>query len=429
MLNNRQIATLIWASVILAYCLTVPGVRSSLAKAARTALHPKIWSIVVLLGAWSLALVHLGSRLGLWTDDLAADTWFWFFTTALVLLFNFERASKEPDFFITASKEILGLTLVLGFLSDLFVVSIPIEFMAQGLLTFVALLAVVAAREEKTQSVRKLADGCLSAAGLTVLALAVVSLVRTWSTDELPDLARQLLMPVWMTTGVLPYVYCVGLYAAYEHVFLRIDWKSDHSRTRRMRAKAAAVIGLRGRATLVGKFTGMWPVKLAEAASFRSALSVTHQFEAHLQDLERERQAAEDRLIRFAGVDGEDEDGLRLDRREFEETTSALRWIATCQMGWGRRETGYRADILEVVGDLSRYGLTGDGEIRVEVSASGESWYAWRRTVSGWVFAIGAAAAPPDQWEYDGAEPPNGFPGMSPDWGSGPFLSDVSRNW
>ena len=117
------------------------------------------------------------------------------------------------------------------------------------------------------------------------------------------------------------------------------------------------------------------------------------------------------------------------DRREFEETKRALRWIATCQMGWGRRETGYRADILDVVGDLSSHGLPGDGGVTVLVAPDGGSWYAWRRTPSGWVFAIGAAGSPPDQWEYDGVEPPSGFPGESPDWGSGPLDCESAPNW
>jgi hypothetical protein len=428
-LNNRQIAILLWAGVALVYCVAAPKVRPSLAGVLRIALHPKIWSIIVILAAWSVGLVYVGSELGWWTDDLASDTWFWFFTTALVLLFNFEKASAEPDFFIRKAKETFGLTLVLGFLSDLYVLSVPFEFIAQGLLAVVAMLAVVAGMEERTQPVRKLADGCLSAVGLLVLSLAVISLIQSWSTDDLPDLARQLLMPAWMTLGVLPLIYAIALYAAYENIFLRVDWKSEGARRQRLRAKTAVVIGLHGRATLVGKFTGMWPIKLADAPTFREALGVTDEFEAHLEDEERERQEAEDRLVRYAGVDGEDEEGLRLDRREFEETTSALRWIATCQMGWGRRETGYRADILEVVGDLSRHGLPADGDIQVALSASGESWYAWRRTVSGWVFAIGAATEPPDQWEFDGPKPPGGFPGESADWGPGPFMSDTAPNW
>jgi hypothetical protein len=429
MLNNRQVAILLWAGLIVLYCLLAPQVRPSLAGVVRLALDPKILSITAILAAWSVGLVHLGSELGWWTDDLAADTWFWFFTTALVLLFNFEKASAEPDFFIRKAKETFGLTLVLGFLSDLYVLSVPVEFMAQGLLTFVAMVAVVAGMEDRAQPVRKLADGCLSAVAFLVLCLAVNSLIRSWSADDLPDLARQLLMPAWMTLGVLPLIYAIALYAAYENIFLRVDWKSEGARKQRLRAKTAVVIGLHGRATLVGKFTGMWPIKLADAPTFIEALGVTDEFEAHLKDEERERREAEDRLVRYAGVDGEDAEGLRLDRREFEETTSALRSIATCQMGWGQRETGYRADILEVVGDLSSHGLQGDGDIQVAISASGESWYAWRRTVSGWVFAIGAAAEATDLWEFDGPKPPGGFPGESADWGPGPLMSDTAPNW
>jgi hypothetical protein len=54
----------------------------------------------------------------------------------------------------------------------------------------------------------------------------------------------------------------------------------------------------------------------------------------------------------------------------------------------------------------------------------GRAWYAWRRTVTGWCFAIGAAGPPPDRWEYDGPEPPGGFPSKGRGWGD-----KANRNW
>ena len=63
------------------------------------------------------------------------------------------------------------------------------------------------------------------------------------------------------------------------------------------------------------------------------------------------------------------------------------------------------------------------------VSEDGQSWYAWRRTVTGWCFAIGAAGAPPNQWEYDGPEPPEGFPSEDQAWGDSPFADQANRNW
>ncbi len=53
----------------------------------------------------------------------------------------------------------------------------------------------------------------------------------------------------------------------------------------------------------------------------------------------------------------------------------------------------------------------------------------WRRTVGGWVFAIGAGGPPPDQWEYDGPEPPTGFPGEDPGWGTSPHRQEANVNW
>ncbi len=50
-----------------------------------------------------------------------------------------------------------------------------------------------------------------------------------------------------------------------------------------------------------------------------------------------------------------------------------------------------------------------------------------RRTVTGWVFAVGAAGPPPEQWFYDGPEPPSGYPGSDPGWGRSPF--EQGPNW
>jgi hypothetical protein len=429
MMNDRQVASLLWVGLILVAIVAWPTGRRSLADIARSFLSHKIWPIFALLALWSLGLVLVGQRIGIWTDDLAADTWFWFFTTALVLLFNFDKASKEPDFFRKTARATFGLTLILGFLSDLYVLSVPVEFVGQGIVAVLAGVSVVAAGQRDSEAARKVAGGCLSLVGLTILVLALFSLITNWSNEEAPQLARQLFMPAWMTLGVLPYIYAVALYASYELAFTWIDFRDTHDFRARLRAKTAVVVRLHGQATLVDKFDFSWARRAADASSFRAALAVVDDFQEDLRRRARDEQDAAERLVRFAGVDGVDEEGRRLDRREFEETTSVLQWIATCQMGWGRRETGYRADILDVVGDLTSRGLVGPDGIEVWVSSDAGSWYAWRRTVSGWVFAIGAAGRPPDQWQYDGPEPPSGPPGESPDWGSGPFDYGAAPNW
>ena len=136
------------------------------------------------------------------------------------------------------------------------------------------------------------------------------------------------------------------------------------------------------------------------------------------------------RLWRYAGVDGIDSEGRRLDCREFKETMKALRWLATCHMGHYRKRSRYDENLLSLLGDdFTMHGLTGRSRIEMKVAKTGQRWFAYRRTVSGWCFAIGAAGPPPDQWEYDGCDPPCGFPGEDPSWGNGSFGDTVNRNW
>ncbi len=143
-----------------------------------------------------------------------------------------------------------------------------------------------------------------------------------------------------------------------------------------------------------------------------------------------EEQRKADRLVEYAGVYGVDSEGRRLDKREFVETKAALRWLHTCYEGWWRREDRYKEGLLELIGSPHQmYGLDPANGYQEWVSPEGNAWYAWRRTVTGWVFAIGANAPPPNQWTYDGPEPPTGPPGKDPVWGVEPFGDATSPNW
>jgi hypothetical protein len=95
------------------------------------------------------------------------------------------------------------------------------------------------------------------------------------------------------------------------------------------------------------------------------------------------------------------------------------------QMGWYQDRGGrYRPELLNM---LDPDGLPDDHGIHLNVSKDGQAWWARRRTVTDWCFAIGANQAPPDQWLYDGADSPNGFPGEDLAWGDRWGIE--AKNW
>jgi hypothetical protein len=284
---------------------------------------------------------------------------------------------------------------------------------AVSLTVILPLLALAESRDEYAL-VKGFLETIVGLIGFALILQVVISIASDWDGFDKVRALRALALPVWMTFGVLPYALTVRLWVDYDSAFNWVNHETNDRRARR-RAKLALLLELRLRARQGGSFRTYWARQVVATGTVREAREVVREY---LRDQKRraaEAAEAEARLVRFAGVEGEDEDGRRLDQREFEETRDALQSIATTQMGWYERQGGrYRPDLLQVLTPFK--GLPEDHGISLLVSPDGQSWRAWRRTVTGWCLAIGAAEAPPDQWLYDGPEPPNGLPGRDAAW-------------
>ena len=286
-----------------------------------------------------------------------------------------------------------------------------------------------ASADREHEPVKKLCDGILLLTGFSWLVFTGHHVYETWNQLDIHLLFQKLVLPMWLTGGLLPFIYALSVYAAYERPFRQINRQTIVFRVR-WQARIAIAMTLHFKTSDVIQFQHFWAKKLVDTKTFGAARAVVRQFEQSLRDDECTIAEEEYRLWRYAGVDGIDSEGRRLDRREFKETMKALRWLATCHMGHYRKRSRYDENLLSLLGDdFTMHGLTGRSRIEMKVAKTGQRWFAYRRTVSGWCFAIGAAGPPPDQWEYDGCDPPCGFPGEDPSWGNGSFGDTVNRNW
>ena len=266
--------------------------------------------------------------------------------------------------------------------------------------------------------------------GVGSLGMTARDLYATWDEIDKHMLLLKFALPVWLTIGFLPCAYFFSLYVNYEAAFTGInhttsDWKA------RFRAKLALVTKLHFKARDTRAFSWIWAKRIASASGFIAACQVVDQFYKSRRDAEQAVIDERERLERYAGSGETDGQGRRLDRREFKETIAALRYLSTCQIGWYRNRGGhYHADLLDRFGnDFTRQGLPTESGITMKVASDGQAWYAWRQTITGWCFAIGAGGPPSQEWEYDGPEPPDDVPGKDPRWGETPFSDDVNVNW
>jgi hypothetical protein len=402
---------------------------------------PKLFLAVVAYAIWIVGVVWVASRLGWWDRSLTTTTVLWFLTAGVVLFAKFDDVTTDPHWFRRCSLQVFGVAVVLEGLTSVLVYSLPIEILLFVVITCLGLLSVVGGMDPRLHGAKRLVDGVLTLIGLAIVARSVIGFLAVLLTDEAANSLRQAGLVVWLPIGGAVFVLVVGVLTTHGNAWSRVNGacKANGLGNRhRWRAKAVLSTAFARHPRDLRTFNGMWPSRIAGADSTQDARAVISEFrksEAVRRERERERAQREaeyqERLQRFAGVAGTHEDGGQLDRREFRETQAVLRWLANCQSGWYQRQGGvYLQRVLDFLdSDASRRGLPEQHGVQMEIATDGQAWFAWRRTVGDWVFAIGASGPPPNEWLFDGPEPPTDFPSSGAQWGTAPFADDVSPNW
>lgn len=136
---------------------------------------------------------------------------------------------------------------------------------------------------------------------------------------------------------------------------------------------------------------------------------------------------------RHAGSDDLDERGRRLDIREFPETRHVLYLLLNNQLSHHRAHHRFHGEPScgrWQSADYVRRGLPAAHGVQSRTSANGQSWWAWRRTASGWVLGVALVSPAPEkytEYRYAGRDEPLDGPGDgSAVWGA---PGDTPPDW
>ena len=384
--------------------------------------------LVLFLVVVGIAIL-LAQKISLWNTSLWKPTIMWVLITGVGLYFRMTDGIKQPTFFEDTLKQTAKVSVVVEFVANLESFPLWIEIAIQLPAVLLTVTTVVSRNDPHHETLRKVTNVYLVLLGIS--AIIWTGWNTEWTQVDHTDLLLEFLLPVWLTIVAILYLYLLALFATHEttSVRMRIFTRVRHKR-RRYRKLTAMVLrsGLSLRAArTIGNYAGI----IVEADGFRSAwreASISLRKD-RVERIEAER-AAQRRLVENAGLVGTDQDGKQLDQREHAETREALRRLANYQMGHYRNLHRYRKDkqfagIVEFAAE--QFDLPTPTDIQLHVSADGQSWYAERETITGYWFAIGAAGPPTDQWLYDGATKPAGFPNER-EWDQW-FSGEHSVNW
>jgi hypothetical protein len=250
-LNNREVALLVWIAIAIAWMISQSDMRGSLWALIKAFFKPMILITVIGYFAWTAGLVYLATRDGLWSWELIGDAVIWI-GASFALLFH----SEDGHFLRRKAAVALRATILVEVFVNLVVFPLILELALVPFLTFLALLSAFSGLKPEWEPVGKLVDTLLTWIGIGLLAYVGMKLAEDPGQIDRTT-ALRFLLPVWLSLGILPYIYLVALYAGYDGAFRRINFNSE-DRSTRLRAKWILIKRCRLRAARLGEFRGPW---------------------------------------------------------------------------------------------------------------------------------------------------------------------------
>lgn len=414
MLTSRETASLILLGAVFLAIALVPTVRRQLGPAIGDLIRAGllrpllvVYMLVVLVTSASTALAW---KIGIWDWSLAKDAVI--ITAAVVLPMTFRSFNFKSgrDLSLTLIRETIGLAALLAFYLDSTPLPLLGELIVQPIITFVAILRIVADANPTYAPTSRIYSGILVIIGMSLIVWSTV----TYFSGSLDwwGLSKSLLFSFWVPLSLLPFFYVFGFYALTDKIRARFR---AIRRPFAPRLMLAFMVGTRLRMSLLTNFNGRYN-NVAEASGFRDGLRRMRDFRKDLERRNREEEARLSALTANVGHGGVDEDGLHLDRREFDVTKKRLDWVWTCQNGqWEQQGGRYWDHLTDSIVDAEKYGLPADHGFTVEVAETGQVWRAWRKTPGGAVLGVGGRERS-SKFYFQGEAAPDGWPPDSEEW-------------
>ena len=226
---NRQIATGIWLFIGFVLCFLSRNIRSSIGGVLKALVQRKL----VILFGWTIlnvgVLCWLLSMIGLWGRDQLTATVLWTVLSGLALVGRTLSVGNDQGFFKRLLVDCLKITVVLEFLVVGYSFSLPIELLLVFFMTILVLSIELSQAKDELASVRRLFEWIVAAVVAFVLWKAV------WAIWDRPDTffttktGRNVLLPMLLTAGSIPFLYLLHCYSNIEIARIRLDLKTFQS--------------------------------------------------------------------------------------------------------------------------------------------------------------------------------------------------------
>ncbi len=214
--NNREIAIIIW-SVFLFVWLLFKSQKFCINLLDLLVSILKLWKVFLLMILYIILSVYVLYEINFWNINLVKITIFWVFGSAIIFLMNYKKMIEEKGYLKNILKEIIGLTVVISFVSNFYSFSLPIELL---LIPFIAILGMMSAfslykiEYQKTGIVLNKISIIL---GLIIFGFSSYKTIINFDIFFNMITLQDFLIPILLSIMFIPFVYIFYFYSKWEY--------------------------------------------------------------------------------------------------------------------------------------------------------------------------------------------------------------------
>jgi hypothetical protein len=279
-LNNREWALVFWVLVLAIFVVAYRPTRSQLPSLLRQLFWSSIGIALLAMTVYVSLLILVARRIHAWDPVLLKDTLLWYFGVATVMFFSVHEVSKGSRSFRSLVLTNLRFAIVLEFIINLYVFNIFIELLLVPILALIAGIAAVAETRPEHKPVRTSMDVLLACFGIYLVIHAVVSIVSDFQGFASFQNMQAFLLPITLTILLVPFLYLLTVYMAYESVFNRVEWFLRRKEQLVGFAKRRVFRACLLRLSKVKRFSGPFAAELGGAESRVDVIRIVRLFEA-----------------------------------------------------------------------------------------------------------------------------------------------------
>ncbi|MFA5933423.1 MAG: hypothetical protein WC826_05150 [Microgenomates group bacterium] len=220
--NNRERAIVVWLLLFSLWILFRKDTRVAVFNVLKAFFDKKIISIVLGMLLYTSLIVFSLYKLRLWNAFLLKDTIFWVIGTALVLLFNTNKAMQNASFFKDTVLNAFKLVVILEFVINFYTLNFWLEMVLIPTLVIIGGMSALTEIQAEYKTVKRFINSLLAIIGFLMVIYATGNVVANYQTFVTLKNLNTLVLPPLLTLFYIPYLYFFALIMAYETLFVRL---------------------------------------------------------------------------------------------------------------------------------------------------------------------------------------------------------------